>query len=152
MAQASNSRPPPTTSRVLHQLRDSPLLSLASLALGPSPTQPQTQESSLLWFRPHSLLCGSCFARSLGLGGGEEWGHFLSRTCGSLDSREVPFLTKSPPFSTAYGVGVVGIFRPIHLLERLIRKKDVSQSSQMWIRPISLPPSLLSSCPRSFAP
>lgn len=43
-------------SRVLHQLQDGPLLPAACLALGPSPTQPQTQESSLLWFLPHLLV------------------------------------------------------------------------------------------------
>lgn len=82
---------------------DSPLLPLANLALGPSPTRPQTQESSLLWFRPHSLLCGSCFAQSLGLGGGEEWGALPFQDFRLTRLQKVPFLTKSPPFSTGYG-------------------------------------------------
>lgn len=82
---------------------DSPLLPLANLALGPSPTGPQTQESSLLWFRPHSLLCGSCFAQSLGLGGGEEWGALPFQDLRLTRLQKVPFLTKSPPFSTGYG-------------------------------------------------
>lgn len=46
---------------------------------------------------------------SLGLGGGERQGHFLPRPCGSLDSREVPLLTKSTLFSLGCGVEVVGV-------------------------------------------